>query len=273
MLIPPLLGLVWWLDLWRSAAVGRFRGLAGGRGMIGFTAVMLLADWAVTGFAVLPLSRTAGGGHPSFEGRVARPAVGRDGCVTRAVETPIPQDWVGFATQLHHQRSGGPSYLLGERRMTGWWYYYFVALAVKVPLTFWVLSRVPRVALDRSRRRSRDRGWMLPTVIAAFLAVTAVGSSRNYGVRYLLPLAPLAIVWVSALAEKPGWPKAVVVGRTCRAGAGGGVGPPGRADVFQRARGRAGRRARACWPTRTSTGARGSVRSPGSSASGPSSAT
>ncbi len=30
------------------------------------------------------------------------------------------------------------------------------------------------------------------------------GSKRNYGVRYLLPMAPLAIVWGSALAERRG---------------------------------------------------------------------
>ena len=48
---------------------------------------------------------------------------------------------------MHHQASGGASYLWGERRMKGWWYYYFVALAVKVPLGFWLLV-VARLALD-----------------------------------------------------------------------------------------------------------------------------
>ena len=33
------------------------------------------------------------------------------------------------------------------------------------------------------------------------MVITAVGSSRNYGVRYLLPLAPLAIVWISAIGK------------------------------------------------------------------------
>jgi hypothetical protein len=37
--------------------------------------------------------------------------------------------------------------------------------------------------------------------VLLFLAITAACSSRNYGVRFLLPLAPLAIVWISALAE------------------------------------------------------------------------
>src|SRR5262249_51165621 len=38
-----------------------------------------------------------------------------------------------------------------------------------------------------------------------FLAITAAGSARNYGVRYLLPMAPLAIVWISGLAEGRTW--------------------------------------------------------------------
>ncbi len=74
-----------------------------------------------------------------------------------------------------------------------------MALAVKVPLTFWLLAAA-RAGLRRSLPTSR-RDAILPIAIAFFLAITAVGSSRNYGVRYLLPIAPLAIVWVSALAE------------------------------------------------------------------------
>jgi hypothetical protein len=46
---------------------------------------------------------------------------------------------------------------------------------------------------------------MLPAIMALYLAITAAGSARNYGVRYVLPLAPLAIVWVSGLAEGGRW--------------------------------------------------------------------
>jgi hypothetical protein len=92
--------------------------------------------------------------------------------------------------------------------MRGWWYYYFVAMAVKVPLSFWLLWAYRAGTTRRAAWSHHD--WMLPTVVAAFLAVTAIGSSRNYGLRYLLPLAPLAIIWVSNLAERPGWPTRVV---------------------------------------------------------------
>ncbi len=50
---------------------------------------------------------------------------------------------------------------------------------------------------------------LLPLVFLLFLTITAIGSSRNYGMRYLLPLAPLASVWLSALAEcrRTAWPR------------------------------------------------------------------
>jgi hypothetical protein len=153
------------------------------------------------------LSHSSGGAHPSLDNRFG-PRVGR--LVTQAVETPIPQDLVGFATQLQHQRSGGSSYLLGERRSRGWWYYYFVALAVKVPLSAGLLILVRGITTGRRGWSLSSRDAMIPLAVAAFLTATALGSSRNYGLRYLLPLSPLAIVWVSALAEKKGLTRVIV---------------------------------------------------------------
>ena len=196
-LLPPILGLAWWVQEVREGRRGPVAAaLTVARGMAGFVLVMVLADLVVTGFAVLPLSARPGQGHPSLPARWA-------GGLTRAVETPVPQDWVGFANQMLRQKTGGASYLLGERRTLGWWYYYFVALAVKVPLTFGVVFLVRCGAAARERWPARDS--LIPIAIAAFLLATALGSSRNYGLRYLLPLAPLAIVWVSALAERPDW--------------------------------------------------------------------
>ena len=288
---PPIVAVVWWLARWQGGhrhptrLTWHVTSL-----MLGFVAVMLLTNLALTGFARIPLS-TSQGQHPSLEKWLGVKAASE---VARLYETPLPQDWVGFATQMHHQASGGASYLWGERRMRGWWYYYFVALAVKVPLGFWLLV-VARLALVRTQSRNLgDRSvffpplakgglggvvpaqpitrisrvfvtfylilparWrrtsnaitisetcvpppphppftsggkeggpphglpraqqnvtnahmhLLPVVFLLFLTITAVGSSRNYGMRYLLPLAPLAIVWVSAVAEvqRKAWPR------------------------------------------------------------------
>jgi hypothetical protein len=47
--------------------------------------------------------------------------------------------------------------------------------------------------------------------IMIFLAIACIGSKRNFGIRYLLPVAPLAIVWISALGEKGRWPRRIAV--------------------------------------------------------------
>lgn len=210
---PPILAVVWWLSLWRHGE-GGYRGWLGQAhrvvpAMAGYVLVMLLADWAVTGFAMMPLSHSRGD-HPSLAGKFGSPL---GSIMAWIYETPMPQDVVGFLTQVHHQMSGGASYLLGERRMTGWRHYYFVALAVKLPLAFWLLF-AGRVLTARGEGRKGAVATpagdeILLLTIALFLAITAMGSSRNYGLRYLLPLSPLAIVWVSRLAESPslagGW--------------------------------------------------------------------
>jgi hypothetical protein len=203
-LLPPLFGLAWWLERRRTDDRGAVRLTARiGAGILGFLAVMALANVVVTGGARLPISEQSGG-HPLLERRLGA----RGAALARAVvETPIPQDWAGFVRQMQHQRSGGPSYLMGERRMHGWWYYYFVCLAVKVPLSFWLL-----VAGRCCLRRASSVGDRLAlTVIIGTLIIVALGSSRNYGFRYLLFLAPAAIVWLSALAEGGRWARRLAV--------------------------------------------------------------
>ena len=211
-LIPPILGLVWAIDLRigrgdDSTKEGVPRRLVevGGivlKGMALFVLAMIASNLLVTGFATIPLS-ARGGSHPLLEGRLS-PGLTRWAGVV--METSFPQDWVGFATQVMHQKNGGPSYLMGERRMTGWFQYYPVTLAVKVPMAFWLLV-AGRLAVGK-RGRKGDREWALPVIILAFLLAAILASKRNYGYRYLLPLASPAIVWASALAEggrRPRW--------------------------------------------------------------------
>ena len=202
-LIPPILGLVWAIDLWLDLEAGRrtdLRRLVGIvreviGGMVLFVLGMVVSNLMVTGFAMIPLS-ASGESHPAIEAGLP---TGLKHWASLIAETPFPQDWVGFANQVIHQRNGGPSYLFGERRMTGWLHYYPVTLAVKVPLAFWLLL-IGRVAM-KGRLPREDREWMLPVIIVAFLLAAMLGSKRNYGYRYLLPLAVPAIVWTSAIAE------------------------------------------------------------------------
>ena len=191
-LFPVLLGFAWLGNVpWSAKQLGMVI-----RGICGFVAVMLLANSVFNGFATLPISTTQGGRHPSLEGKLG-PFLAK--VAVKAVETPIPQDWTGFLKQVQHQRSGGSSYLLGVRRMTGWKSYYLIAMGVKIPLACWILLMV------RTSRPNLSESKMPIVLIIAFLVITSLGSSRNYGIRYLLPIAPLAIIWVSGLVELGGW--------------------------------------------------------------------
>ena len=166
--------------------------------MTGYVLVMILANLVVTGVAVVPLSG-ARGEHPSIEAKFGSRFAP---WIARLYETPIPQDWVGFANQVHRQMAGGPSYLLGERRMTGWRSYYLVALAVKVPLTFWCLL-AGRLALARRRER---RSW--PPRRDPSLDDRSVPGHRRgrlgAELRRALPASPV-LRWPSSGSR--GWPR------------------------------------------------------------------
>jgi len=199
---PPILALLWCLARWRDGErrLPRLAARAAG-GMMIFAATMALTDLAITSFAMLPaIERFAG--SPNFDGKYG-PVLGP--WITRLAETPIPQDLAAFLRQIQLQRSGAPSYLFGETRQTGWRYYYLVALAVKVPLLFWLVL-AGRAALRR-RTPAAQLDWILPAAIVIFVAIACMGSKRNFGLRYLLPVAPLAIVWISALGEAGRWPR------------------------------------------------------------------
>ncbi len=197
-LVPPILAVVWWVMRYQRGERTIFAlSTRVAIRMVGFLCMLLLVDAAITGFARLPLS-TSHGSHPTIERWFGREC-GK--LVVHLYEIPLPQDWVGFATQMHHQSSGGPSYLFGARRMHGWWYYYLVAVAVKVPFAFWILvaARLTLYYWRPDDVSPQDFNSLLPLVFVLYLGITAAGSSRNYGFRYLLPLAPLAIVWISAI--------------------------------------------------------------------------
>ncbi len=197
-LLPPLLALAWLDALRRTGWTRRQAVPRVAKGMVAFGVVMLATDLVVTGFATLPPSESRGE-HPALASRLPAPAAA---LVARLAETPLPQDWVAFAIQSRHQRSGGPSYLFGSVRQHGWWYYYLVALAVKLPLALGLLV-VARLAWSRQIVQPVATARMPALFVLGLLAVTALGSSRNYGVRYLLPMAPAAIVWIAGLATGP----------------------------------------------------------------------
>jgi 4-amino-4-deoxy-L-arabinose transferase-like glycosyltransferase len=266
-LAPLILGLLWGISRWRDGERRPSRlvvGVTGG--MVGFLAIMCLTNFAITGGATIAMSERTGS-HPSFDGKFG-PTVER--WIRSIAEARFPQELVGFARQVLMQRAGAPAYLFGEVRNTGWSYYYLVALAVKVPLTFWLILAI-RAALTR-RIPSAGRDWMLPIAAGAFVMIASVGSTRNLGVRYMLPVAPLAIVWISGMAEGQRWSRRLIwAGLAAQALAIVTIHPY---ELSSSTPWRVVRSAAdASYPTPTSTGPRAFAHSHGSNASIPSSAT
>jgi len=195
-------GCGWVVELRRGeVAAAAWRALARGLGLM---MSLVLVNLLLTGGATLVPSRHQGA-HPVLE-RLPEPA--RRG-VGWLIERPWPRDWAALAIQLQHQRGGGPSYLLGEVRDRGWREYYLLALVVKMPLAVWGLLAARAwwswVEWRESTQGRTQADLFAPLVVMGFLAIASLGSSRNYGMRYVLPVAPAAIVWVAGLlrASRP----------------------------------------------------------------------
>lgn len=209
-LLPPLLagsGLL--IRLWRGEPWRQSIRLLIVEGLI-LTSGMLIMDVLVSGGALLPISPRKGD-HPFVDGRGS---LGR--FLGQLLEIPIPQDWAGFLLQTRMQSGGGAGYLFGEVRHMGWRHYYLVTLAVKVPLAAWALFAARAWFRDRSSGPIES----FPILFAAlFVLAASAGSSRNYGIRYLLPIAPAVIVWVSALATRGKWAGAIALAGVLAQGA------------------------------------------------------
>jgi hypothetical protein len=173
---------------------------------VGYLVVMAAVDGVITGGAAIPLSETRGE-HPALEAWVG-PELSR--VLGGFLEQRWPQDFVAFVRQMQHQASGGPSYLLGERRPRGWFHYYLVALAVKLPLGVLMMMGA-RAVWDRRVARGRPADGLLLVIPLGLLGLASIGSTRNYGVRYLLPAAPAMVVWMAGLV-RAGWGGRVVCG-------------------------------------------------------------
>ena len=143
------LRVVWWVARWRSGeeAALRLTWQVASR-MLGFVLLMLLTN-LVAHRVCTNSPEYVSGQHPSLEkwlgdddGPRSRPAL-RNAAATRLGRIRDADAPPGLGRrQLPSGANGG---------CRGWWYYYFVALAVKVPLGFWLLV-VARLALDVGTR-------------------------------------------------------------------------------------------------------------------------
>lgn len=104
--------------------------------------------------------------------------------------------WRGLEMVMEHNRTGHPTYLMGEYGQFGSWRYFPVAFAVKTTLGLLGLAAVSIAAL---RLRVPVALWLPPAVILA----AAMASSINLGLRHILTIYPFlfalaALAWSRA---------------------------------------------------------------------------
>ena len=116
-----------------------------------------------------------------------------------ATPVPLPREFVrGFDEQKREADLGYPAYLLGEQYRGRRWLYYPVAVAVKTPAATLIIIAVAVATLLARPPARDDPQWMLVAAAATFAIGFVVLAPINIGVRYLLPIFPIAFVLAGA---------------------------------------------------------------------------
>jgi 4-amino-4-deoxy-L-arabinose transferase-like glycosyltransferase len=111
---------------------------------------------------------------------------------------PLPADYVGGIDEIQQVAESRPlSYLCGEFRPDGWWYAYLCELGVKLPLgTLNLLGLACVVFLAKGYNRDWRTEVLVLLVIASLLCFVTC-SNTVMTVRYVLPVLPFLLLWVS----------------------------------------------------------------------------
>jgi hypothetical protein len=124
--------------------------------------------------------------------------------VLAPIPAPLPRQMLlGVDTIQWECEQQPPAYLLGDSYRGRRWSYYPIALASKLPLAILILLLMTIASMFFSRRARLRRDSPEIYLLLAFLVLAAgifAGAFHlNVGIRYLLPLYPLAFVLVSRL--------------------------------------------------------------------------
>ena len=97
---------------------------------------------------------------------------------------PAPGFLHGLVVFFGHSRAGVFSFLLGRYSPTGWWYYFPVALAVKTPIAFLILTALGIVTCTRRRGQLM---YLLPLAFVVGVLLPAMASRVDLGIRHIGP--------------------------------------------------------------------------------------
>jgi len=115
---------------------------------------------------------------------------------------PLPANYVlGMDVQRRAFEEGHSSYLNGQWRPRGWWYYYLYALVLKEPLGIWGLAAVAAFWSVPGSATRCDEAVLLTPLLAILLLVSSQTGFSHHA-RYVLPICPFAIIWISRVAAR-----------------------------------------------------------------------
>jgi len=155
--------------------------------------------WGVYGFEVRPLlphedshpllNRFIPGNYPGIKRIVYN--------LMESIPLPAPAYFADLAWLQRYARSGHPSFLMGHYAVKGWWFYFPVAFAIKTPIPMLILL----AASAYLSLRHRETGEYFLLVPMVLLFVASMFSSIDIGYRNILPVLPLAFVYVSKVTK------------------------------------------------------------------------
>jgi len=172
-----------------------------GRRVMASTLALLVGFFVIWGgyrFSIRPFATPADRPHKTIDRFFGAKGAMHDRAysVAERIAIPAPEFFQGLNKMRHFSSIGHTSYLLGEVRDTGWWYFFPVALGVKSPLPFLILTIVGFVVLAQQARTRKEQSWrsLAPAISALFLLLVCLPSRIQLGIRHVLPIYPLLAI-------------------------------------------------------------------------------
>jgi len=115
--------------------------------------------------------------------------------VVEKAPLPVPEFFIGMK-QAGARTSGTTNmYLLGQVRNRGWWYFFPVALLVKTPIAFLILTIIGIfAAIMKWNNDGHDWRILVPVASALGLMLVSLPTKFNIGLRHILPIFPLLAI-------------------------------------------------------------------------------
>lgn len=101
----------------------------------------------------------------------------------------------GVYNAVAHYQGGHPAFFMGNYSTDGWWYYFPTAFLLKTPIP--LLIYIVVAFLFWSFRKNRAEYFLLFST--GIIALAALSSHINIGIRHILPIYPFLIVLASSI--------------------------------------------------------------------------